>query len=157
MAKKNVCTIVEEIATPIVAQNGCEIADVEFVREGSDYFLRVYIERLDRDERVDLNDCENISRALSDELDALDPIEQAYMLEVSSPGLDRPLKKDKDFERFAGSKVDVKLYRPVNGLKLICAVLEKLENGVIYLKTEDGNTIQIEQKDTAYVRLTVEF
>ena len=104
----------EELVTPLIEQNNFELVDIEYVKEGSNWYLRVYI---DKPGGINVDDCELISRALSDKLDEEDFIDDAYILEVSSPGLGRPLKKDKDFERSLGEDVEIKLYRMKDGTK----------------------------------------
>ena len=104
----------ETLLAPIAEENGVEIYDVEYVKEGSDWYLRAYI---DKEEGVNINDCETVSRALSDELDKADFIEDAYIKEVSSPGLGRTLKKDKHLQKSLGELVELKTYKPINGTK----------------------------------------
>lgn len=159
MAKKKVTDIVLALAQPIAAENGCEVVDVEFKKEGADYFLRVFIDLIDAEhgQTVSLNECEAVSRALSTALDEADPIEQAYMLEVSSPGLDRPLKKDTDFERFSGQLVEVGLYKPLNGSKLVTGTLVGLRDGQIVLTLDSGETWSIARGEPAFVKLAVVF
>ena len=111
MAKSNTEKKVLPLLEPIVAERGLELVDLEFVKEGANWYLRVYI---DKEGGVSIDDCEAVSRALEAKLDEKDPIEQAYVLEVSSPGIDRPLKKDADFIRFQGEIIDVKLYKAVD-------------------------------------------
>ena len=119
MAK--VTELVAALAAPIAEQNGCTLWDVEYVREAGQWFLRVYI---DKPEGISINDCEAVSRPLSDALDEADPIEGSYVLEVSSAGADRPLKKPAHFQRFLGAEVDVRLYRPLDGRKEYTGVLK---------------------------------
>ena len=148
-----VTELVASIAEPIVKEHGCTLWDVEYVREGSEYFLRLY---LDKEGGVDINDCEAISRAVDPLLDEKDPIQGAYHFEVCSAGLERTLKRPSDFERFLGSNVTVKLYRPRNGLKEIPCVLRGYEDGRVTV--EDGKeTITFEKSEVALVRLRVEF
>ena len=145
--------LVAEFARPIVEAHGCELWDVEYVREGSDYFLRLYI---DKDGGVDIDDCEAISRAVDPILDEKDPIAGPYHFEVCSAGLERALKRPSDFQRFLGSPITVKLYRPRNGLKEIPCVLRAYEDG--RLTVEAGKeTITFEKSEVAMVRLRVEF
>ena len=139
---------------PIVEANGLELVDLEFVKEGVKWYLRVYI---DKDGGVNIDDCELVSRALEAKLDEKDPIEQAYILEVSSPGIDRPLKKEADFVKYQGEIIDVKLYKAVNGSKQYQGKLLGLENGVLSIEEENGNVVTFEHKDTASVRLAVIF
>ena len=136
---------------PITAEHGVELADLEFVKEGANWYLRVYI---DKEGGVTIDDCEAVSRALEAKLDEADPIEQAYILEVSSPGIDRPLKKDGDFAKYQGEMIDVKLYKAQDGRKQFQGRLLGLADGVVSLE-EDGKTLAFERKDIASVRLAV--
>ena len=148
-----VTEIVAKIAEPVARAHGCELWDVEYVREGDQRFLRLY---LDKETGVDINDCEAISRAVDPLLDEADPIAESYHFEVCSAGLERALKRPGDFERFMGSAVTVKLYRPRNGLKEIPAVLTGYENGRITVQA-GKETITFEKSEVALVRLRVEF
>ena len=144
---------VAAFARPIVEQHGCSLWDVEYVREGSDYILRLCI---DKEGGVDIAVCEAISRAVDPILDDRDPIPGSYQCEVGSAGLERALKRPEDFQRFLGSPITVKLYRPHNGLKEIPAVLRGYEDGK--LTVEAGKeTITFEKSQVALVRLRVEF
>ena len=142
------------IVEAIVAESNVELVDVEFVKEGANWYLRIYI---DKEGGVDIVDCETVSRGVEGKLDEKDPIEQAYILEVSSPGIDRPLKKDADFEKFKGEIVDVKLYKAQNGSKEYQGTLLGLVEKVISIEDEDGETVAFEQKDVAKVKLAVIF
>ena len=144
---------VAAFAKPIVEQHGCELWDVEYVREGSEYFLRLYI---DKTTGVDISDCEAISRAVDPILDEKDPIPESYHFEVCSAGLERTLKRPGDFERFMGSAITVKLYRPRNGLKEIPCVLRGYEDGRVTVEA-GKETITFEKSEVALVRLRVEF
>jgi len=148
-----VTDLVASFAKPIVEEHGCTLWDVEYVREGSEYFLRLY---LDKEGGVDINDCEAISRAIDPILDEKDPIQGSYHFEVCSAGLERVLKRPGDFERFLGSAVTVKLYRPRNGLKEIACVLRGYENGKVTVEA-GKETITFEKSEVAQVRLRVEF
>lgn len=139
---------------PIVAENQLELVDVEFVKEGANWYLRVYI---DKEGGVTIDDCEVVSRALEAKLDEADPIEQAYILEVSSPGIDRPLKKEADFVKYQGELIDVKLYKAQEGRKQFQGKLLGLENAVLSIEEENGTIVRFEQKDVASVRLAVVF
>ena len=150
---KKVTDIVRELAEPIVAQNGCTLWDVEYVREAGQWYLRVYI---DKEGGVNILDCEAVSRKVSDLLDEVDPIESSYMFEVSSAGAERVLKRPTDFERFMGSPITVKLYRPRNGLKEIPGVLRGYEDGKVTVEA-GKETITFEKSQVALVRLRVEF
>ena len=150
---KKVTEIVAELAAPVAAEFGCELWDVEYVREGSEYFLRLYI---DKEGGVDIDDCEAISRAMDPILDEKDPVPGSYHFEVCSAGLERALKRPGDFERFMGSPITVKLYRPYNGLKELPCVLRGYDSGK--LTVESGKeTITFEKSQVALVRLRVEF
>ena len=144
---------VAAFAEPVVQDHGCELWDVEYVREGSEYFLRLYI---DKEGGVDIDDCEAISRAMDPILDEKDPVPGSYHFEVCSAGLERALKRPGDFERFMGSPITVKLYRPYNGLKELPCVLRGYDSGK--LTVESGKeTITFEKSQVALVRLRVEF
>ena len=151
MAK--VTELTAELAAPVVEAAGCTLWDVEYVKEAGEWFLRVYIDKADG---VSINDCEAVSRPLSDALDAADPIEGSYTLEVSSAGADRALKKPEHFAQFVGSEVDVKLYRARNGRKELTGVLRGYENGDVTVDLP-GGTETLEKKDVAQVRLHVSF
>ena len=148
-----VTELVASFAEPIVKQHGSELWDVEYVREGSEYFLRLY---LDKEGGVDINDCEAISRAVDPILDEKDPIQGSYHFEVCSAGLERALKRPSDFEQFMGSPILIKLYRPKNGLKEFPAILRGYEDGKITV-TAGKETITFEKSEVALVRLRVEF
>ncbi|WP_304507447.1 ribosome maturation factor RimP [Anaerotignum sp.] len=142
------------ILEPIIAERNLELVDLEFVKEGANWYLRIYI---DKEGGVDIDDCEGVSRALEAKLDAEDPIEQAYILEVSSPGIDRPLKKAADFEKYRGEIIDIKLYKAFEGQKQFQGKLLGLENEVISIEDDNNKVIAFEQKDVASVRLAVIF
>ena len=144
---------VAEFAEPVVIAQGCSLWDVEYVREGSEYFLRLYI---DKEGGVDITDCEAISRAVDPILDEKDPIPESYHFEVCSAGLERALKRPGDFAQFMGSPVTVKLYRPRNGLKEIPAVLKGYDEGRVTVEA-GKETITFEKSEVALVRLRVEF
>ena len=144
---------VTAFAQPVVESFGCRLWDVEYVREGSERYLRVFI---DKDGGVDIDDCEKIHRALDPILDEQDPIAESYHFEVSSAGLERALKRPGDFEQFMGSPVLVKLYRPRNGLKEIPGTLRGYEDGKVTVEA-GKETITFEKSQVALVRLRVEF
>ena len=143
----------EDLLTPIVEKYGVSIYDVEYVKEGSDWYLRAYI---DKDGGVDINDCENVSRALSDALDKEDFIEEAYILEVSSPGLGRTLKKDKHFEKSLGEEVEVKTYKPIDNCKEFSGILKAYDDKTVTIET-DNTEICFAKSDIALVRLALDF
>ena len=144
---------VAAFAQPIVEAHGCSLWDVEYVREGSDYILRLYI---DNEGGVDISDCEAVSRAVDPILDEQDPIPGSYQFEVCSAGLERPLKRPGDFIRFLGSPVTVKLYRPHNGLKELPGILRGYEDGKVTIEA-GKESITFEKSQVALVRLRVEF
>ena len=152
--KKSTEALVEELVLPITNEHNIELVDVEYVKEAGEYYLRIFI---DKDGGVSLNDCEVITRAINPILDEKDPIKENYFLEVSSPGLDRPLKKEKDFLRYAGRDVEVKLYKAINGLKHFEAELVGLtENKTVKLILE-GEEMELDKKDIALIRLAIKF
>ena len=144
---------VTAFAKPVVESFGCELWDVEYVREGSERYLRLYI---DKDGGIDIDDCEKIHRAMDPILDEKDPIAESYHFEVCSAGLERPLKRPSDFERFMGSPILVKLYRPRNGLKEIPGFLRGYADGRVTLEA-GKETIIFEKSEVALVRLRVEW
>ena len=154
MAKRNTEEKFMPLLEPIVAEKKLELVDLEFVKEGANWYLRVYI---DKEGGVSIDDCEAVSRELEAKLDTEDPIEQAYILEVSSPGIDRPLKKEADFEKFSGDIIDIKLYKALDGKKQYQGKLLGLQDGCISIEEEDGTIRAFAQKEVADVRLAVIF
>ncbi len=152
--KKSTESLIEELVLPITNEHNIEIVDVEYVKEAGEYYLKIFI---DKDGGVSLNDCEVITRAINPILDEKDPIKENYFLEVSSPGLDRPLKKEKDFIRYAGRDVEVKLYKPINGLKHFEAQLVELVNNKIVKLIVDNEEMEFDKKDIALIRLAIKF
>ena len=144
---------VRAFAEPIVQEKGCTLWDVEYVREGGEWFLRLYI---DKEGGVDINDCEAVSRAVDPVLDAEDPIPDSYNFEVSSAGLGRTLKTPAHFTCCMGQKVDVKLYRAKDGAKDFTGVLAGYADGAVTVEC-GGKLITFEKTEVAQVRLTVEF
>ena len=151
---KKVTEIVWELAEPVVAENGCELWDVEYVREAGQWYLRLY---LDKEGGVNILDCEAVSRKVSDLLDEADPIEQSYIFEVSSAGCERQLKRPSDFAKFMGSPILVKTYKNQNGRKEFAGTLAGYESGAVLLDTGAGQVLRFEKPDIALVRLRVEF
>ena len=143
----------EELLIPIVAANGVDVYDVEYVKEGSEYYLRAYI---DKPEGVNIIDCENVSRALSDALDVEDCIPDAYILEVSSPGLGRTLKKDRHLEKSIGLDVEIRLYKPLNGVKEFEGMLESFDADTITI-SDDENVYTLQRADIAIIKLALDF
>ena len=152
---KKITELTAELAAPAIEKQGCQLWDVEYVKEGGTWYLRVL---LDKEGGVDILDCEAISRELSDRLDEVDPIEGSYTLEVGSAGAERSLKRPGDFQRFMGSPVLVKLYRPQNGSKEFAGYLKAYNEETGEVTVSVGKEeLTFAKKDTALVRLRVEF
>ena len=152
--RKSVEATIEEIVQPIVDEKNFEIVDIEYVKEAGEYYLRVY---LDKEGGISLSDCEVVSRELSEILDKKDPIKENYFLEVSSPGLDRPLKKDKDFERYKGRDVEIKLYKPMNGSNEFEGELVGLTEDNNIKVIIDNQEVEFTRKEVALIRLAIKF
>jgi len=144
-----------KLAEPLTVEHGLELIDVEYVKEGADWYLRLFLDK-EGEDGVDLDDCELISRSLSDVLETADPIEQAYRLEVSSPGIERPLKRTKDFQRFQGEKVQVKTFSEVAGKKQWIGFLGETTEDCVQLDV-DGEIIEIPRKKISKANLVWEF
>ena len=136
-----------------------ELSRTEFVKEGQDWYLRVYVDKVEGEGygTMGTDDCEAISRYLSAKLDEADPIRQNYYLEVSSPGMDRPLISDKDFARFMGSEVEIRLYKPLDGSKFYTGTLTGYENGAVTIQDAKGKKITLQKSDAAKINLAVIF
>ena len=145
---------VEKHLLPLMEEQGFELVDVEYVKEAGTWYLRAYI---DKEGGIAVDDCEVISRALSDWLDKEDFIDDSYILEVSSPGLGRPLKKEKDFVRSMGKDVDVRLYRQLNKQKEFTGALSAYDENTVTLTMEDGSQMVFEKADIALIRLALDF
>ena len=143
----------EKLLLPIVEQNGFELVDVEYVKEGGSWYLRAYI---DKPGGITVDDCEIVSRSLSDQLDREDFIEDAYILEVSSPGLGRPLKKDKDFERSMGERVEIRLYRAMDHRKEYEGLLKAYDKDTVTINEGEGD-VRLDRRDIALIRLAFDF
>ncbi len=143
----------EELLVPIAEKYGVEIYDIEYVKEGSDWYLRAYI---DKPEGVNIIDCENVSRALSDALDAEDYIPDAYILEVSSPGLGRTLKKDRHLEKSLGKDVEIKTYKPIDGSKEFAGILKAFDADTVTIEQEGAERVFL-RKEMALIRLAFDF
>ena len=144
----------EEYLLPLMKEHNFELVDVEYVKEAGTWYLRAYI---DKEGGITVDDCEVINRKLSDWLDEEDFIEESYILEVSSPGHGRPLKKEKDFVRSIGKEVDVKLYKALNKQKDYTGVLEAYDKDTVTLGMEDGSQIVFNRPDIALIRLAFDF
>ena len=141
------------LAEPVVFRNGCEIWDVEYLKEAGQWFLRLYIDKPEGG--VSINDCESISRELDKLLDEVDPIAESYIFEVSSAGAERALKRPGDFSRFMGANVEVKLYRPLDGAKAFTGKLTGYDNGDVTIETAAGE-LRLEKKQVASVHLRID-
>lgn len=152
MAKLNTVQKVWNIAEPIADELGLNLWDVRYVKEGSNYYLRIFI---DKENGVDINDCEKMSKALDKPLDDADPVSDAYILEVCSPGLERQLIRDSHFTRFIGADIMVKMIRPVEGIgKEFKGVLSDFSDGEVTITDHSGeNQITINKKDAAWIKL----
>ena len=139
----------EELITPILERMHFELVDVEYVKEGGTWYLRAYI---DKPEGVNILDCENVSRALSEALDKADFIPDAYILEVSSPGLGRTLKKDKHLQKSIGEEVEIKLFKPIDKCKEFSGILESFDADTVTI-TEEGTPRTFARADIALIRL----
>lgn len=144
----------EQFLLPLMEEYHFELVDVEYVKEAGTWYLRAYI---DKEGGIAINDCEMVSRRLSDWLDREDFIEDSYVLEVSSPGLGRPLKKDKDFARSVGKEVDVRLYRLRDGSKDFTGILTQYDKESVTIELEDGSSMQIGRPEIALIRLAFDF
>ena len=144
----------EELITPLIDAEGFELVDVEYVKEGADWYLRVYI---DKDGDITVNDCEKISRAFNEILDREDYIDDAYIFEVSSPGLLRPLKKDKDYQRNLGKLLEVKLFAPLNGVKEFEAELKSYDKESATLVMDDDTEVTVKRSEISLIRPAIEF
>ncbi|MDR1572335.1 MAG: ribosome maturation factor RimP [Clostridiales Family XIII bacterium] len=150
MGKKRVVDLAEELLEGFLRENMYELYSAEFVKEGADWHLRICIDRLGEAEGspcdgsgIGTDDCEKVSRFLSDRLDGLDPIERSYFLEVSSPGLDRELSRDRDFARYSGRRVVLSLYSPHEGSKTLRGTLAGIENGEVSLEDASGAVLRL--------------
>ncbi len=146
-------SLVTELVRPIVDRYKLELVDVEYNKEGPDWILRVLI---DKDGGIALEDCQQISREVSTQLDIEDPISQSYLLEVSSPGIDRPLKSRRDFERYSGKKVNLSTYAPIDGEKEFSGKLLGIKHDNVRLMI-DGKNILIPYSKVAQTRLAIDF
>lgn len=154
LKKKRVVDIVEGIVLPFIKDKNLELVEVEFVKEGEHRYLRVY---LDKENGLSLDDCQDVSEYLSEQLDKLDPIKENYFLEVSSPGIERPLKKEKDFKKYKGRFVEARLYHPLNGEKIIKGKLLGLKDGKIVIERKEKGIIEITRDKVALIKLLINF
>lgn len=157
MAKKKITEIAAEMMADFLQKEGYELYNIEFVKEGKDWFLRVYVDIASGEGYVGTEDCEKVSRFLSEKLDEGDPIEQNYYLEVSSPGMDRPLLKKEHYERYVGSEIEIRLYKGKDGTKNIQGVLNSIEEDVITVTDYDDKEWKLELSEVAKANLAVIF
>ncbi len=144
----------EAMVLPILEELRFELIDVEYVKQGESTYLRIYI---DKEGGITVNDCEAVSRRMSDLLDAEDFIEEAYIFEVSSPGLGRPLKKEKDYVRSMGKELEIRTYRAINHKKEFFGILTAYDEKTVTIETEDATILTFEKKDIALIRLAFDF
>ena len=157
MAKKKITEIAADMMADFLAAEGYELYNIEFVKEGKDWFLRVYVDMASGEGYIGTEDCEKVSRFLSERLDEEDPIEQNYYLEVSSPGMDRPLLKKEHYERYTGSEVEIRLYKGKDGTKNIQGVLDGISGDVITVTDHDNKKWELEMAEIAKANLAVIF
>ncbi|MFT4105080.1 MAG: ribosome maturation factor RimP [Lacrimispora sp.] len=144
----------ERFLQPLVEENHFELVDVEYVKEAGNWYLRAYI---DKEGGITVDDCEVISRRLGEWLDEKDFIADSYILEVSSPGLGRPLKKEKDFDRSIGEDVDIRLYKPLNKQKEFTGTLKAYDKETVTITLEDGAELELNRREIALIRLAFDF
>ena len=144
----------EELITPILERMHFELVDVEYVKEGGTWYLRAYI---DKEGGITVNDCEAVAREMNEILDREDFVEDSYVFEVSSPGLGRPLKKEKDYIRSMGKEVEIRTYRAINREKEFYGILSAYDENTVTITTEDGTEMTFEKSDIALIRLAFDF
>ena len=147
-------TRTEELITPILDRMNFELVDVEYVKEGGTWYLRAYI---DKEGGITVNDCEAVAREMNEILDREDFVEDSYVFEVSSPGLGRPLKKEKDYIRSMGKEVEIRTYRAINREKEFYGILSAYDENTVTIKTEDGTEMTFEKSEIALIRLAFDF
>ena len=144
----------EKLLTPIVESRKFELVDVEYVKEGGSWYLRAYI---DKEGGITVDDCEAVSREFSDILDKEDFIEDSYILEVSSPGLGRPLKKEKDYRRSLGKELEIRTFRQMEGKKEFYGILKAYDDNSVTIETDEGQEMTFRKSDLALIRLAFDF
>ena len=152
--KENYEQKAEAMLEPIISEKGFELVDVEYVKEGGTWYLRAYI---DKEGGITIDDCEAVSRAFSEKLDQEDFIEDAYIMEVSSPGLGRPLKKEKDYARGMGKELEIRTYRAIDKQKEFYGILTAYDNNSVTIEMEDGSERTFEKNEIALIRLAFDF
>ena len=148
--KGNTVAKVTEIVAPYAEELGLDIWDIRFVKEGTDWYLRIFI---DKDGGVSIDDCVDLTHAITKPLDDADPISQSYLLEVSSPGVERELITDSHFEKYIGAAVMMRLIRPIDKVRDFSGILKNYENGLITVELADGEELTVNKKETSYVKL----
>lgn len=148
--KGNTVAKVAEIVAPYAEELGLDIWDIRFIKEGTDWYLRIFI---DKDSGVSIDDCVDLTHAITKPLDDADPISQSYLLEVSSPGVERELITDSHFEKYIGAAVMMRLIRPIDKIRDFSGTLKKYENGLITVELADGEELTVNKKETSYVKL----
>ncbi|NLW39378.1 MAG: ribosome maturation factor RimP [Tissierellia bacterium] len=154
MSRKSIVSIVREHCEPIVEELGYDLVDLEYVKENGNNFLRFYI---GKPEGISIDDCQKVSELVGEKLDEIDPIKESYYLEVSSPGLDRPLKTDKDLKRNIGKNVEISLYRNIDGKKKYFGKLLGYTESHIRIEEESGVEMNLDREAISNIKLTVEF
>lgn len=144
----------EELMTPILNRMHFELVDVEYVKEGGTWYLRAYI---DKEGGITVNDCEAVAREMNEILDREDYIEESYVFEVSSPGLGRPLKKEKDYIRSMGKELEIRTYRAINREKEFYGILKAYDETTVTIEMENGEEMTFEKSDIALIRLAFDF
>ncbi len=157
MAKKKITVLVDELLSAFLQEEGLELYHSEFVKEGKDWFLRIYIDKPAGEGYIGMEDCEKVSRFLSGKLDEADPVEQNYYLEVSSPGMDRELIKPEHYRRYVGSEVEIRLYKGRDGTKNIRGVLQEMDGDSIKVQDHDGKEWDLQLAEIAKAKLAVIF
>ena len=155
MAKKETYEAkAEEMLLPIVESHGFELVDVEYVKEGGTWYLRAYI---DKEGGITVNDCEAVAREMNEILDREDFVEDSYVFEVSSPGLGRPLKKEKDYVRSMGKELEIRTYRAINRQKEFYGVLTGYTDDTVTICTEEDEELTFQKNEIALIRLAFDF
>lgn len=144
----------EELLTPIIERMNFELVDVEYVKEGGTWYLRAYI---DKEGGITVNDCEAVAREMNEILDREDFVEDSYVFEVSSPGLARPLKKEKDYVRSMGKEVEIRTYRAIDREKEFYGILDAYDAATVTIEQENGEKLTFEKSDIALIRLAFDF
>ena len=157
MAKKKITEVVEELLAGFMENEGYELYNTEFIKEGKDWFLRVYIDKPEEEGYIGTEDCEKVSRYLSDRLDEADPIDKVYYLGVSSPGMDRVLVKPEHYVRYTGREVEVRLYKGIDGAKNISGTLKYSDGSRVVVADATGKEWNLTLDEIARTRLAVVF